>query len=193
MGIGAEKRQCLSPAPFSAHRKLAQICPRPARNPSLGLGCCPPSKDGTQRLTEANTGYFCAEVLRDDTTSLRKRMCAFSAYVRFLRRRGPAGLRSLFFGYSVVIFAPPCSLSQTWKHSCSNGWTQRSLKFARKQLKILLLGRDAVLSPKAGTLRLTRANKWCFCMGCLWGNTTNRRQKMCAFTACGHFLQRCSP
>ena len=51
-------------------------------------------------------------------------MCAFTACVRFLRRRGPAGLRSLlFFGYSVVIFAPPCSLSQTWKHSCSNGWT----------------------------------------------------------------------
>ena len=51
-------------------------------------------------------------------------MCAFTACIRFLRRRGPAGLRSLlFFGYSVVIFAPPCSLSQTWKHSCSNGWT----------------------------------------------------------------------
>ena len=32
-------------------------------------------------------------------------MCAFTACVRFLRRRGPAGLRSLFFGYSVVIFA----------------------------------------------------------------------------------------
>ena len=35
-------------------------------------------------------------------------MCAFTACVRFLRRRGPAGLRSLlFFGYSVVIFALP--------------------------------------------------------------------------------------
>ena len=32
-------------------------------------------------------------------------MCAFTACVRFLRCRGPAGLRSLFFGYSVVIFA----------------------------------------------------------------------------------------
>ena len=30
-------------------------------------------------------------------------MCAFTACVRFLRRRGPAGLWSLFFGYSVVI------------------------------------------------------------------------------------------
>jgi len=34
-------------------------------------------------------------------------MCAFTACVRFLRRRGPAGLRNLFFGYSVVIFALP--------------------------------------------------------------------------------------
>lgn len=33
-------------------------------------------------------------------------MCAFTACVRFLRRRGPAGLRNLFFDYSVVIFAP---------------------------------------------------------------------------------------
>ena len=38
--------------------------------------------------------------------SRRKRMCAFTACVRFLRRRGPAGLRNLFFDYSVVIFAP---------------------------------------------------------------------------------------
>ena len=30
-----------------------------------------------------------------------------SACICFLRRRGPAGLRSLFFGYSVVIFALP--------------------------------------------------------------------------------------
>ena len=33
-------------------------------------------------------------------------MCAFTACVRFLRRRGPAGLRNLFFDYSVVIFEP---------------------------------------------------------------------------------------
>ena len=33
-------------------------------------------------------------------------MCAFTACVRFLRRRGPAGLRNLFFDYSVAIFAP---------------------------------------------------------------------------------------
>ena len=33
-------------------------------------------------------------------------MCAFTACVRFLRRRGSAGLRNLFFDYSVVIFAP---------------------------------------------------------------------------------------
>ena len=29
-------------------------------------------------------------------------MCAFTACVRFLRRRGPAGLRNLFFDYSVA-------------------------------------------------------------------------------------------
>lgn len=40
-------------------------------------------------------------------------MCAFTACVRFLRRRGPAGLRSLFFGYSVVIFALLHSLTKT--------------------------------------------------------------------------------
>ena len=83
------------PASFSAHRKLAQIRPKTARNPPPGQGCYPLLKEATQRLTRANKGYFCAEVLRDDTTSLRKRMCAFTACVRFLRRRGPAGLRSL--------------------------------------------------------------------------------------------------
>ena len=40
-------------------------------------------------------------------------MCAFTACVRFLRRRGPAGLRNLFFDYSVVIFAPLHSLTKT--------------------------------------------------------------------------------
>ncbi len=48
-------------------------------------------------------------------------MCVFTAYVRFLRRRGPAGLRSLFFDYSVVIFAPLCSLSLMRKQLGSNG------------------------------------------------------------------------
>ena len=33
--------------------------------------------------------------------------CARLQRASFLRRRGPAGLRSLFFGYSVVIFALP--------------------------------------------------------------------------------------
>ena len=56
----------------------------------------PPSKEAAQRLTGANKGYFCAEVLWDDTTSRRKRMCAFTACVRFLRRRGPARLRCSF-------------------------------------------------------------------------------------------------
>ena len=108
MGVGAEKRQCLSPAPFSAHRKFAQIGPKPAQNPSLGQGCYPSPKEATQRLTRANTRDFYVGCLWDDTTSRRKRMCAFTACVRFLRRRGPAGLRSrLFCGYSVVIFALP--------------------------------------------------------------------------------------
>ena len=40
-------------------------------------------------------------------------MCAFTACVRFLRRRGPAGLRNLFFDYSVVIFARPHDTAQT--------------------------------------------------------------------------------
>ena len=148
MGVGAEKRQCLSPAPFSAHRKLAQICPRPARNPSLGLGCCPPSKDGTQRLTEANTGYFCAEVLRDDTTSLRKRMCAFTAYVRFLRRRGPAGLREPILWLQRGHFCVVIGLSQTWKQLSKTGQTQRPQQIRQKRLEVLLWCWDATLSPK---------------------------------------------
>ena len=40
-------------------------------------------------------------------------MCAITACVRFLRRRGPAGLRNLFFDYSVVIFALLHSLTKT--------------------------------------------------------------------------------
>ena len=56
MGVGAEKRQCLSPAPFSAHRKFAQIGPKPAQNPSLGQGCYPSPKEATQRLTGRNRG-----------------------------------------------------------------------------------------------------------------------------------------
>ena len=40
-------------------------------------------------------------------------MCAFTTCVRFLRCRCPAGLRSLFFGYSVVIFALLHSLTKT--------------------------------------------------------------------------------
>ena len=58
-----EKRQCLSPAPFSAHWNLAQIRPKPARNPSLRLGCYPPRNNRTQRLTRANKGDFCVECL----------------------------------------------------------------------------------------------------------------------------------
>ena len=63
------------------------------------LGCYPPPKEVTQRLTRANTGYFCAGALWDDIPSRGKRMCAFTARVRFPRRRGPAGLRE---AYSLV-------------------------------------------------------------------------------------------
>ena len=108
MGVGAEKRQCLSPAPFSAHRKFAQIRLKPARNPSLRLGCYPPRNNRTQRLTRANKGDFCVECLLDDTTSRRKRMCAFTACVRFLRRRGPVRLRkpySLVTAWSFLHFS----------------------------------------------------------------------------------------
>ena len=67
-------------------------------------------------------------------------MCAFTACVRFLRRRGPAGLRNLFFDYSVVIFAPPHGLTKAQKHLGSYERTQRSLKSAHKRLEVLLCG-----------------------------------------------------
>lgn len=47
-------------------------------------------------------------------------MCAFTACVRFLRRRGPAGLRSLFFGYSVVIFALLSKYPKSTKYGRQN-------------------------------------------------------------------------
>lgn len=158
MGIGAEKRQCLSPAPFSAHRKSAQIRPKMARTPSLGLGYSLSLKEATQRLTRANTRDFYVGCLWDDTTSRRKRMCAFTACVRFLRRRGPAGLRSLFFGYSVVIFALPHGLSSTRKQWDKTGRTQRPPQSRQKRIEVLLwLGCSPPLKNR--TQRLTEANK----------------------------------
>lgn len=44
-------------------------------------------------------------------------MCAFTACVRFLRRRGPAGLRNLFFDYSVVILH---------RYQSANNWNYQS-------------------------------------------------------------------
>ena len=114
-----------------------------------------------------------------DTPSLRKRMCAFTAYVRFLRRRGPAGLRNLFFGYSVVIFASPCSLSLMRKQLGSNGWTQRSLKFAKNGLKFFS-GVGYYRPLKNRTQRLTGANTEYFCAGGL-GNIASRRNQMCTY------------
>ena len=158
MGVGAEKRQCLSPAPFSAHRKSAQIRPKMARTPSLGLGYSLSLKEATQRLTRANTRDFYVGCLWDDTTSRRKRMCAFTACVRFLRRRGPAGLRSLFFGYSVVIFALPHGLSSTRKQWDKTGRTQRPPQSRQKRIEVLLwLGCSPPLKNR--TQRLTEANK----------------------------------
>ena len=158
MGVGAEKRQCLSPAPFSAHRKSAQIRPKMARTPSLGLGYSLSLKEATQRLTRANTRDFYVGCLWDDTTSRRKRMCAFTACVRFLRRRGPAGLRSLFFGYSVVIFALPHGLSSTRKQWDKTGRTQRPPQSRQKRIEVLLwLGCSPPLKNR--TQRLTGANK----------------------------------
>ena len=92
--VGVQFQEGDYPASFSAHWKSARIRPKPARSPSLVLGCSPPLKNRTPRLTGANTGCFCAWVLWG-TTSRRMRMCAFTASVRFLRRRGPAGLRIL--------------------------------------------------------------------------------------------------
>ena len=158
MGNGAEKRHCLSPAPFSAHRKSAQIRPKMARTPSLGLGYSLSLKEATQRLTRANTRDFYVGCLWDDTTSRRKRMCAFTACVRFLRRRGPAGLRSLFFGYSVVIFALPHGLSSTRKQWDKTGRTQRPPQSRQKRIEVLLwLGCSPPLKNR--TQRLTEANK----------------------------------
>ena len=70
-------------------------------------------------------------------------MCAFTACVRFLRRRGPAGLRSLFFDYSVVIFVLPPIRSKYGNDRAAAGEHIALRKPARKRLKILLRGRDA--------------------------------------------------
>ena len=61
------KAPVLSPAPKSAHRKSSEIRPKPARNPSPGMGCHPSLTEVTQRLPEANKGVFCAECLRAET------------------------------------------------------------------------------------------------------------------------------
>ena len=155
-----------------------EACSNPAETGSKSfsgaVGCCPPPKEAAQRLTRTNKGYFCAEVLRDDTTSLRKRMCAFTAYVRFLRRRGPAGLRNLFFGYSVVIFALPHGLSSTRKQWDKTGRTQRPPQSRQKRIEVLLwLGCSPPLKNR--TQRLTEANMRDFCVGCLWDGHLNQR------------------
>lgn len=85
-------------------------------------------------------------------------MCAFTACVRFLRRRGPAGLRNLFFDYSVVIFALPHGLSSTRKQWDKTGRTQRPPQSRQKRIEVLLwLGCSPPLKNR--TQRLTEANK----------------------------------
>ena len=59
-GSGETKYSDISPASFSAHWNLAQIRPKPARNPSLRQGCYPSPKESTHRLTGANTGRLCS-------------------------------------------------------------------------------------------------------------------------------------
>ena len=143
MGVGAEKRQCLSPASFSAHRKPAQIRPKPARNPSLGQGCYPPpegdhaaahkgkqggdSRVGACGMIQQAGGSGCARLQRTQLPPAS-------------RPRRAAGAFSLVTAWS---FCAASGLPQTWKHSCSNGWTQRSLKFARNRLEVLIWCWDA--------------------------------------------------
>lgn len=124
--------------------------------------------------------------------SRRKRMCAFTACVLPPTSR-PRRAAEPFLWLQCGHFCAASGLPQTWKQLSKTGQTQRPPQIRPKTAQNPSLGQGCCSSPKSGTLRLTRANKWCFCMGCLWGNTTSRRQKMCAFTACGHFLRRCSP
>ena len=99
------KASVLSPASFSAHRKLAQICPKPARNSSLGQGYSPPPKEGTQRPTRANRGHFCAGALGTTIQQAGGGGCArLQRASAFSGVAAPQGCGSLFFGYSVVIF-----------------------------------------------------------------------------------------
>ena len=125
-------------ASFSAHRKFAQIRPKAARNPSLGQGCCSPLKEVTQRLTGANSGYFCVGRLWGDTAKPEEadvRVYSVRPLSPASRpRRAAKPILWLQRGH----FCVASGLPQTWKHSCSNGWTQRSLKFARNRLEVLL-------------------------------------------------------
>ncbi len=86
-------------------------------------------------------------------------MCAFTACVRFLRRRGPAGLRSLFFDYSVVIFALSHGLAQTWKQLSKTGRAQCPPQIRQKRFEVLLWCWECSPPLKNRTQRLTGANK----------------------------------
>ena len=173
MGVGAEKRQCLSPAPFSAHRKLAQIRSKPPRNPALVLGCCPPLKEVTQRLTGANKGYFCVVLVGMIQQSRRNRMCAFTACVRFLRRCGPAGLREPFLwlqrGHFCAVTRPVPNVETIGQNRTSTASSANPSRAARSPS--LVLGYCPPLKNR--TQRLTGANTGFFCAGVLWDDIKN--------------------
>ena len=98
-------------------------------------------------------------------------MCAFTACVRFLRRRGPAGLRSLFFGYSVVIFALPPIRSKHGNDRAAAGEHRVLRKSARNQLEILLLGRDAALPRRKSHSGSQGQTRWISVWDACWDDT----------------------
>ena len=131
-----EKRQCLSPAFFFVLEKAAKSagnaviptfpahCPHGLQHlrhkrPTFAFT----SESGhtlgsrrkiahngshgeTGRLPPPATAWSCAASEIATERIAGESGCTPMACVRFLRRRGPAGLRNLFFDYSVAIFAP---------------------------------------------------------------------------------------
>ena len=99
-----KKRQCLSPAPLLAHRKFAQICPRPARNPPPGQGMLPSPEGGRTAAHKGKQGVFsCAAVwwqegVENWSEDEETRTCddALRRAIVGPSRRSPAGLRCSF-------------------------------------------------------------------------------------------------
>ncbi len=142
-GRAAVTTPALYPASSFVPKGLRKTARKRLEIPLWGCGMLPsPERSHTTAHRGKQGGYSCAEVLRDDTTSRRKRMCAFTACVRFLRLRSPAGLRSLFFDYSVVIFAPPAVWPKHGSNRATTGEHRVLRKSAHKRLEVLLCGRD---------------------------------------------------